>query len=556
LKKLALNLSAIFLIFASCHQATHKAAKVDWTTYRIAYQWLSKRQDSAFFYFNRVAAQSRDSLQVAMAYSNMAKIQYREGDFYGAQESLVSSLKFLDEQRKSHYVYLAGDYNDLGLVRADLEDHDGAISFYKRNLRFAQDSDLIALTWNNIAYAYQQKKAYANAISIYRRLLSKKYLSNADYARTLNNLATALWLANTGYSASGELLKALHIRQRANDLWGQNSSFAHLADYYRVSKPDSALFYAKAMYRVAKQIDSPDDVLQALEKLIGLSPVTSVKSYFVRYRQLNDSLQTARNAAKNQFALIRYNVEKSNADNLRLQKDNTEKKYQLIRQSVRFYGTVLVFLLLVVAATLWYKKRKRLQEQKMQDAVEETQLKASKKVHDTLANDIYRIMKRIEHDPALGEDWLLDDIDDVYQRARDLSYEILKDNEAHFHEKIAELLISFASEKTKVVIVGNSEELWQKVNTALKVELKYILQELMVNMQKHSQARNVVVKFDDSSDSCLISYFDDGIGFQADMLPKNGLKNTGNRINAIHGTINFGANTGHGVQIQLSFPIA
>ncbi|MGY4537408.1 tetratricopeptide (TPR) repeat protein [Mucilaginibacter sp. UYNi724] len=554
MKNLALNFLITLLFFSACHEKRHEAPKVDWATYRIAYSWLGKQQDSAFFYFNQVAVKSRDSLQIAMAYSSMGNIQYNAGDFYGSQESFLLSLRFLNENNKSHYTYLAGDYNNLGLVRAELNDHDGAINFYKRNLEFARDTTLIDLTWNNIAYAYQQKKNYAKAITIYRGLLGKEHKKDLNYARALTNLATAQWMADPSFEAIRPLLTALQIRRDSSDQWGQNSSFAHLADYYHETRPDLALAYADTMYTVAKRLESPGDQLQALSKLIDLGPAKATKVYFARFHQLNDSMQTARNAAKNQFALIRYNVEKSKADNLKLQKDNSEKQLQLIWQRIRFYGTLLAFSVIALFAALWYRRRKKQQELDKQNAIVETKQNASKKVHDTLANDTYRIMKTVLHDLVPDKEWLLYYMNDLYIRTRDISYEIVQPSQKDFHLKISDLLKSFGDDDTRIQVVGNKKEFWNRINEAHQFELKYILQELMVNMQKHSNASSVTIKFEPAENHCLVTYFDNGIGIQEGVIPKNGLKNTGNRIKEIGGQITFETSDGKGLLITLTLP--
>lgn len=45
-------------------------------------------------------------------------------------------------------------------------------------------------------------------------------------------------------------------------------------------------------------IQTYDDELEALTKLMNLSPAKQLKQYIIRYQYLNDSMQTARNAAK------------------------------------------------------------------------------------------------------------------------------------------------------------------------------------------------------------------------------------------------------------------
>jgi signal transduction histidine kinase len=552
LKKFLLYLT-LALSLAGCRQSPPQRSGPDWSLYRKAYSLLQVKPDSAFFYFNQVAVQSRDSLQIAMAYSAMGQIQYRAGDYYGSQESLLNSLKYLQESNKTHHVYIAGDYNDLGLARSELKDRDGALDFYAQALRFDPDASLLNQTWNNMAYEWQQKGKYKEAAALYRRLLEKIKTRNPDYARALTNLAITQWLADPGYHAAAPLRQALAIRKFSGDLWGQNSSYSHLTDYYRRSRPDSALIFAKAMYMISRQIQSPDEQIEALSRLIDLSPAVAAKSYFSRFRRLNDSVQTVRNAAKNQFALIRYNVDRAKAENLTLQKDNADKKLQLIKQSIRFYGALLLFLLAAVFSILWYRKRKQQQELDKQNAISETRQKDAKKVHDTLANDIYRIMKRVQHDPAVDKVWLEDNIDGVYQLARDLSYEINMDADEYFTEKIDELLTGFATDGTAVVLVGNEKEFWQQLPSAYKLELRYVLQELMVNMQKHSRAANVLVKFNLQEGCHMISYFDDGIGFKEDHIPNNGIKNTGNRIKAIGGKIKFVSSAGKGLEIQITF---
>lgn len=511
-----------------------------------------QRNDSAFYYFNRAAGSSRDSLQVARAYNQMAAIQSDAGDDFGSQESLSLSLKFLNDDDEKDRKCLASDYNELGVTSFNLKNYDGAIGFYDRALQFSDNPKFRAVILNNEANAYQKKKAYSRALQIYRANITQVAAGGKEYARILSNMAKTKWLQDPGYRAAPDLLHALHIRTRLNDLTGQNASYMHLSDYYAQSHPDSALFFAGEMYKVAGRIPSTDDQLDALQKLIRLSPAAASKNYFTIYQRLNDSVQTAHNAAKNQFALIRYDAEKNKLDNLRLQKDNTEKKYELIKKNILLYSTIGLLILMTGGAVVWYRKRKQRQEEETREAVRETQRKASKKVHDTLANDIYRVMKKVQYEAGLDREELLDDIDDVYRRARDISYELVPGADEDFQEKISTLLLSFGSETTKVVLVGNSRELWQKIEPVHKFEIKYILQELMVNMQKHSRATNVVVKFEEEEGRCVITYADDGIGMPEGTIYKNGLTNTGNRIKAIQGELNFDSSS-KGLTIQLCF---
>ncbi len=515
--------------------------------------WTEREIDSAFNYFDRAATVSKDSLEVAMAYNYMAAIQSDAGDYYGAQESLISSLKYLNEDKKEHRYCLASDYNELGMTSSKLGNYDHAIGYFDLALKFSDDKDYRLIFTNNKANALRERGAYKQALTLYNQVLRQTPREGKEFARLITNMANTKWLMDPRYNAAPELLHALHIRERNKDLWGQNSSYAHLAEYYAASKPDSGLYYAGKMHLIARSLQSPNDELYALKRLIQLSPAISAKRYFSRYEQLNDSLQTARNAAKNQFALIRYHTEKGKADNLKLQKENSDKQYELIQQRIRFYGVVAAFALLTFLAARWYRVRRRRLENEKKEAVLENQRRTSKKVHDTLANDLYRIMKTVQYGSVPGRDWLLDNLDDVYQRARDLSYTMVNDAQ-DFELKLSTLLKSFASDTTRVVLVGNSSGFWQKVSATAKMELKYILQELMVNMQKHSQATDVVIRFEQHADLCRITYIDNGVGVPGAINFNNGLTNTGNRIEAINGKLTFDSAAGKGLQIDITFP--
>ncbi|MDB5088639.1 MAG: histidine kinase [Mucilaginibacter sp.] len=556
MKRKAPFIGLIICLFA-CEKPHRVSTSGQTADFKKAEAFFSQQKnDSAFYYFDKAAISSKDSLEIAMSYNYMASIQTDAGDHFGAQESLTTSLAYLNDREIKNRYCLASDYNELGMTSSRLENYDNAVSYLDSALKFCDDKDYSLTVINNKANVYRRKGAYAEALHLYGQILPTTSKSKKEFPRILSNTAYTKWLANRTYNAAPELRKALNLRLALKDDWGSNASYGHLADYYETARPDSSLFFATAMYRTALKLNSPDDQASALRRLILLNPGENAKKYFERYYKLNDSLQTARNAAKNQFALIRYNVDKAKVENLRLQKDNAEKKYQLIRQSILFYGSVLAFIIISAFALFWYRKRRKQQEVDKQNAIAETNQKASKKVHDTLANDIYRIMKRVQQEPVLDRSWLEDNIDEVYQRARDLSYEILTDPDEFYAEKIDDLIMGFETDDVKIILIGNEKEFWQKLPVTFKSELKYVLQELMVNMQKHSKALNVVVKFKVTPEHHLINYIDDGVGFPPDHSPNNGLQNTGNRIKTINSEITFASTPGSGLEIQIEIPVA
>lgn len=539
--------------FCYCKNKQEQLPALRFPGFKKAESFFNINNDSAFYYFNLIATNSTDSLQTATALTYMGIIQTYQGDYFGGQESYLRSLTYLNERKESHRYCLQSNYNELGNNTLNLKNYDVAIGYFDKALQFTTSNDHQIITLNGKALAYQKKGAYKQADSLYQTIIDSIKNNPKEYARILSNQAKTRWLQQPGYPAAPELLQALSIRESIKDIRGLNASYAHLSDYYANIRPDSALYYAKKMYATAGQINSPDDELEALTKLLNLSPSKQLKQYIIRYEYLNDSLQTARNAAKNQFALVRYEAEKNKADNLQLQKDNAQKKVQLLRQQVILGFTIAFFVAAGIIARIWFRKRKQQMESASRLEIQENQLKTSQQVHDVVANGLYRIMTEIEHENTIKKETLLDKIEVLYERSRNISYEPSAAAHNDFSGTVSGLLTAFASSTTKVYVTGNSKSFWDLITTMAQLEIEQVLQELMINMKKHSDAQNVVIKFESHNDKIQILYIDDGVGFPADFHYGNGLTNTENRIKRIGGNFTF-EEISKGLKIRIYIP--
>ncbi len=488
-----------------------------------------------------------------MAYNNMAICQSDAGDYYGSQERLLSSLRYLHEGKERDQWCLIADYNELGTDNLNLKNYDAAIANYDRAAGLAKDEASKAIALNNKALSYEKKGQYAEAISIYESILTQSKKNKRQYARVLTNLAMARWRQDSSYRAAPDLLYALQMRRSEKDDWGLNSSYSHLADYYTASRPDSALGYAREMYAMASRLRSPDDEVEALRKLVLLGPPKEVKAYFSRYQQLQDSLETTRGSAKNQYALILYEAEKSKADILRLQRENAEKRLEVTKQRAVSFGVSVIFILVLWWGIGWYRRRKQQIQRDAEGAIRESRLRTSQKVHDVVANGLYRLMNEIQYGEQMGEEQLMDKIDALYKQSRDISYEQASDS-TDFQAVVEKLLLPFGKANTRVLLIGNDNGLWADLADKTKRELEPVLLELMVNMEKHSSASNVIVRFDRGDEWIAVRYSDDGIGLGSDHRQGNGLKNTENRIRGLGGRIIFEENSPTGLNVRIYLP--
>ncbi|SDZ81464.1 ATP-binding protein [Pedobacter hartonius] len=551
-----LGLLLFIIIFLSCRNESRKDQKENNLFYDQAFVYRERDMtDSAFYFFNRAKnlfLSQKDSTGVAKCLVNMGFIALDKGDNFGALEMSLSANHYFDPGNESQYVYINSNYNNLGMASQNLQDYKRAIKFYDQAIEFSRDSPHLLVNQNNKATVYTLLKSYKAALILYNSILKATDSSDKNYARALTNVAHTKWLQNPGYNAIPEYLQALRIRKEQKDLWGQNSSYAHLSEYYAKKSTDSALFYAKLRYTIAMELRSPDDQLGTLKSLIRFSPTEDTKKYFERYQYLGDSLQTERWKSKNQFAMVRYETEKHRADFLRAQAENVQKKNRLLIG----YFIVVILLLVLLSVFLWFRKRNRILRQEKELEVKNTELRYVKKIHDRVANKVYHLMSEVENNPGLHRNAIADKLEKLYDISRDISYDGKGDyNDGNYAAELSLMIQSYSSEMTEVLIVGNDNELWLDVDDEAKTELFVVMQELMTNMDKHSKAQSVLVKFLRQDSTIKVSYSDNGVGMK-DAISKNGVKNTENRIKNIRGTITFESILEQGLEINISFPVS
>lgn len=551
----------IFTLFfiASCSKPAHEVKK---TTINSAYEQAfefreSGKADSAYLYFSKAKDRflvDRDSLGAGKCLLNMAMISTDYGDLFGGQELSLSAIQFFKPEQPAHHIYIQSNLNNLGMSSYALKDYDRAIAFYKEAAQYTTDTAVQLVLQNNTANAYRRKGDLNKALNIYKQVL-KQQITEAEYARTLSNFSYTKWLQNKSSDANPDLELGLKIRVKLADLQAQIASFEFLTEVNASSRPDLAMKYATRMYAAATSIKNGNDRLVALEKLIDLSKAEEAKPYFRQYHALNDSIQTVRTAAKNQFALIRYEAEKNKTENLKLQKENVERRYQVARRDLLLILATLAFISSAIIGLLWFRRRRDKMDAERQHALHESQLRTSKRVHDVVANGIYRVMTEIDHDESLDKNAILDKLELMYEKSRDISYDIPQAMplDKAFHSKMDELLYSFATPSLKVSISGNTDTFWANISAQTRYELEHILQEFMINMKKHSQASMVSINFYRVDTISQIDYQDNGVGM-ATSRPKNGLENTGSRIKMLDGKITFDSSADGGLTIRLSFP--
>lgn len=496
--------------------------------------------DSAFFYYNQASESAYDGDSKAYALFQIATIQQQVGDFYGSEETAIDALK----QAKSN-LYAPYLYNLLGIAFLEQNNFNEAIQYYNKVYNDTLNDLDKAIVKNNIAVVYLEKKEFQKAIEIEEALLKNKSLLNdkKNYAKVLDNLGYAYFKTNN--TVALQLLnQSKIIRDSLNNDYEKIATYIHLAKYHQTTNPKLALQMATQAFTFANATNNPDDKLEALKLKIELSNPITAKELALQHIQLSDSVFKTRQFAKNQFAKIKYDASKAV-----LEKDKSENQKQIILWILFAVAIIAINTILI----LRYRNK-----QKLKASIYDTEIRISKKIHDELANDVFQAMTYAETQDLQNttkKETLLQSLDNIYAQTRDISQSNSQINTTkNYKEQLFQLLNNFNSPSTNVILKTDDTINWDKLNKETKITLHRVMQELMVNMKKHSNCSIVVITFINHPKQLEIKYADNGQGINPQTFDKKGLQNVENRIHAIKGIIIFDNESNKGFKVNLSIP--
>ena len=520
------------------------------------------KYDSAYYYHNKAKSLcdvKTDNTRIIYSLSRMSEIQQNQGDYSGSETTAIEAMPFLNTTMDPSYE--SSLYNLLGVVYMKLFDYDNALFYYKKALHLKIDAIRKLKIEHNIAVVYMAKHDYDRAIQILLPLTLRKEIQNdpATYSKALDNLGFSYFKVRNPKGIE-YLNQALKIKTNINDDWGMAASYLHLTQYYKQTNPGLANDYARMAYEKATKVNNVDDRLESLASLIQSSSGNQSKFYSEKYIHISDSIAKVRQNARNQFAKIKYDSKKDKEENLLLKNQKSENLLELEIQKNR--NLLLRFLIVIgILSTIFlYYFLKAINKKEKIQTTYDTETRISKKLHDELANDVYHTMAFAETQDlssTQNKEILLTNLDTIYSRTRNISKENSPiDTGLHFVAGLKEMISDFNTDAVTILINSMDSVHWNTVETNKKIIVYRVLQELLVNMKKHSHCSLVVITFKKNENKLQIDYSDNGLGAAFDKInSKNGLQNVENRILAINGTITFDTKPDKGFKTSFTIPI-
>lgn len=500
--------------------------------------------DKAYTYFlNLKSKYEKENHHQKIIYTliNLAFIQKEIGFLNDSELSAVQALTLLEnsDKNKNTRASKVTIFNHLGILYKELLEYNKSINYYNNALSIEDNPSSVATLLNNIGNVYKEKEDYVTAIDYYFKSYKKSVVlqDKRIKARALDNLGYTKSKLNMPLALEN-LIEALEIRKNNKFTSGVITSSINLSDYYKNKNKDSSLFYSEEALRISYELKNPKYILSALETKVNLKDDGEI----LLYKNLNDSINQSNRIAQNKYSAKKYDFNEYKRAALESQlKEEEQRGLKLM-----YLSTTVIILL--ISAFLYFFIKSKHKKDKLQQ-VYNTEARISKKVHDEVANDVFQFMTKLQNDTNSNTD-IVDGLEHIYNKTRDISKEhSIIDLHGTFASILSDLLQSYSDDHTNVIGKGIKDVKWKTVSEIKKITIYKVLQELLINMKKHSKASVAILTFKESRKKLFISYTDNGIG--SNLKKGTGLQNVENRIASVNGTINFESDINKGFKAKI-----
>ena len=470
-----------------------------------------------------------------------------------------------------------------------MEDYEKSINFLNDALKTVRDSKLQneehpqVVCLSNLGFVYQNMKNYKKAIINYENSLLNEDIKKDSpllYSNVIDNLAYCKLQIQDYRMLPNLFYESLKIRESLNNPTSIIISNNHLSEYFlKINNKTSAYKYSKKALDIAIKSKDPIYYLSAL-KQASLVNDDYVSLYTKDYTRINDSLQVAERNSINRFARLQFET-----DEILKEKDQLVEKNRNILNY--FIGAILTGGLLFFARTQRSRSRELVLKQSQQQANEEiyrliishqNQLeegrdlekkRLSKELHDGVLGRLFGLRLNLDglnnSDDEISKQQRLDYLNElqlIEQDLRDISHELNRENLVLINNFVAiinnllEQQAKINPAKIKSIIADDID--WEILPNTAKINLYRILQEALQNINKHAEAKNILIHFrKDKKGNLLFNIEDDGKGYDLNSKKSKGIgmKNIVSRTQQCNGIIDIKSEIGKGSKIIITFPL-
>lgn len=543
------------------------------------------------FYNNAIIIRNKlnDKNGLASIYLKIGIVYESTGDYAKAIENSQKALSIYEELNNDYGITAC--MNNIAVLNFDIGNINEALDYYLKVVEIRKrinDVSGLAGTYVNIAGIYVKKndnneaiKHYLKSLDLCREIGDKYYL-----ASNLNNLCVAYLNIKDYQNAQKAVNESYQLRVELNNQSGLISCLKNMADInIELGNFKVALEKLNEALKISKVINARTE----LSPLYG-----SYSNYYEAigdYRNAlecqrlqflyNDSLLNENMINKISELQIKYATEKKDAENQKLIQENKLKELSIETSKKSKQNQLLIFINLIVILVLasifiYYRNRQRyknelIQSQNLQeklrfkavvDSEEKERIRISKELHDGLGQLLSSAklnISSLEDNIVKEDEYLLHNslkiIDEAVGEVRSISHNLMPTALMNYGliEAITELCRR-VNESKKIQINFDKENFDLKLLKETEIILYRIVQEIINNMIKHSNAEKINIELSNSEKTLKMCIKDNGVGFDTSEISKSkgiGWQNIYSRVSILNGTISISSQIGKGTEIEI-----
>lgn len=547
---------------------------------------------SATKYLNESLAireQLKDSGGIAAINNKLGIIAQKQGRLKDALQHQIEALKIYRHLRQDKYIGYT--LNNIAIIHQNLGNLEKALEYHQEGLDYRirlKDQEGEATSYANMGNVYAKMHDTIQAISYYEKALNLARQLKKDelISGNLSNMGN-IYMARKDYTKALSLFEeSLRIKEKLDDSKGISSTLSRMGDVYTdQGQYAEALKSLRRALKIAKSISVPEEELSSLLGLAKLKALTrQTDSSFVlmrRYIALKDSLYDARLQQQIMDVQAQYETDKLEQDLYLIRKDKEVTEIKLHQRKTEIWLLIFVIISITGAGIfVFYRHQQRqkaaanatrIKEQETRinavfQAQEEERRRIAKELHDGIGQTIgaiklnYQSLKEKVDQPELLPDFgkVEKMLENAGTEVRSISHQMIPRELEQFGlvpavEGMLNLHLANAPLKVEFEHAGFGERIGEKI----ELVLFRVLQELVSNVIKHSEANQLTVQLIRLPQHVMLNVADNGVGFDTSCKKSGiGLINMASRIEAVKGHLHFESAPGQGTTVTIRTPIA
>lgn len=527
--------------------------------------------------------QSGDSVGIANVYNNMGIVWFYRSNFskclyyYQESEKIFNELSYADGLARVHIGF--GNYfmyHERNFKLA-IEHFSQSREIYEREKNWKK----LMLILNNIANVYSTEHAENQFYSIdsarqfYREALAISInlsdslqiggiLMNLGQNEEKQNPETALIY----YDLAEDIFVDLDNKHKLASIYLNRGKFYRDQKLYQKSVDESI----KAL-QLARENGFTDFIHSAGQNLAhsyeALGLTDSALHYFKIYKEYGDTIYNQAKIKEIENLKAKYDSDKK----------DKEIKLTAAQRDMLMY-TLMVGLVLTLVVIIFYNQRQRinrrlrrkeqeLHEQEVNKLIQGQELKSinsmlegeereRKRIAEDLHDSVGSMLSamKLQVDETNGK--MVELLDETAEEVRRISHN-LETRVLNRFGLIAALedLTEKITNSNKVRFELQHLDLDDRLDSNIEINVYRIVQELISNALKHSQATEIIAQVNRVDEHLIIMVEDNGVGFDSLMARESegmGLKNIRSRVQELNGDFNIdsGQNQGTVVTVELA----